>query len=136
MDQVLITMPSDLRDFLIATAVVQELQVQMIYQAQKDPPLREQNFSITFRLDEKFRYMEPCLQVVKNIVPTFDYSGWNEYTRNEFTNFIEFDVEVAKRIAKANQLHITEAYGIKIGTMLNALSRSEEHTSELQSLRH
>lgn len=121
MDQVLFTMPDNLRDFLIATTIVQELQIQMLYGAAKDPPLREQNFNITIRLDEKFSYLEPCLQVVKNLVPIFDYSGWNEYSRGEFNNFIDFDFELAKRLAKPNKKHITEAFGVKIGTYLNAL---------------
>ena len=121
MDSVLITMPETLREFLIALTVVQELQIQMIQGASKNPPLREVNFSITFRLSEKFKYFEPCLQVVNNVVPTFDYSGWNEYSRGEFTNFVDFDFESAKIIAKANQLHITEAFGAKLGTTLNAL---------------
>jgi hypothetical protein len=121
MDAVLITMPDTLREFLIALTVVQELQIQMVHGALKDPPLREKLFTITFRLNEKFKCFDPCLQVISSLVPTFDYSGWNEYTRGEFTNFIDFDFELAKRIAKPNQLHITEAFGAKLGTTYNAL---------------
>jgi hypothetical protein len=122
MDNILITLPQDFKEFLIAMTVAQELQIQMVYGATKNPPAREVEFSVTFRLDQKFKYFEPCLQVVKNIIPVFDYSGWHEYSRGEFMNLISFDFEMAKRIAETNQLHITEAFGAIIGTMLNALT--------------
>lgn len=122
MDNILISMPTDLREFLIALTVAQELQIQMVYGATKNPPAREVEFSVSFRLDPKFKYLESCLQVVKNITPVFDYSGWNEYSRGEFMNLITFDFEMAKRIAATNQLHITEAFGAILGTMLNALT--------------
>lgn len=120
-DRICIQMPDTLREFLLAMAVVQELQVQIIYGATKQPPIREPEFYITFRLNEKFKYLEPCLQVVKNIQPVFDYSEWTELTRGDYSCFIDFDFDRAKAICKANKLHITEGFSILVGTLLNAL---------------
>lgn len=121
MDNVLIQMPADVKEFLYALTVVQELQIQMVYGSTKEPAIREIDFSLTFRLDPKYKYLEPCLQVVSNIKPTFDYSGWNEYSRGEFSNLIHFDFELASHVAETNRLHITEAFGALLGTTLNAL---------------
>jgi hypothetical protein len=102
-------------------AVIQEYQVQVVTGANQKPPIRDVYNNITIRLKDTFRYLQPCLQVINTLVPSYDYTGWNEYSRNDHSNFIDFDFEVAKNIARPNRLHITEAFGVIHGTVLNAL---------------
>src|ERR1700741_2642330 len=119
-DRTCITMPSDLYQFILATPCVQDYSVQLaVGAATKEPSMirvqRDKDYQITFRMDEKFKFFEPCLRVVKDNVPVYDYSGWRERGRREFDCFIDFDFERAKRIATKANFHITMALNVLIG---------------------
>src|ERR1039458_2069608 len=114
MDSVLITMPKDLHQFLIATAIAQDYSIQLAVGAERKE--REIFYNITFRLDEKFKYFEPILRVVHNHVPVFDYSGWDGLQRGEFDCFIDFDFNKAKKLASKVGRHITVGFNALLGT--------------------
>lgn len=120
-------MPTDLRDFMVAMAVSQEFSVQHVIGSEDTDTrqaIREKDFSITFRLDEKFKYFESCLQVIKNVAPSYDYSGWDEWARGDFDCFIDFDAELAKKVILPTRGHITEGFGVLTGTYTNAITFS------------
>ena len=94
METVCVTMPDTLHEFLIALAVCQDLQLQMSVGAVKQ--CRE-NYQITFRMHEKFQFLEPAIRVVKDNIPIYDYSGWDEEQRGDFDCFIRFDKDMFER---------------------------------------
>lgn len=113
MDSILIQMPSNLRDFLLATAIVQSYSLESAALAQRGE--KEKHYLITIRMNEKFKYFEPVLRVVKDNIPVFDYSGWEEWQRGEFDCFINFDFPRAERIANRIGMHITVGFNTLIG---------------------
>lgn len=119
MDRILIQMPSDLHEFMIAMAIVQEFQMQMVVGIQRNH--RDPHFTTTFRMDDKFKMFEPCLKVINDHTPEHDYSGWNEYVRGDYDYFIDFDFIKAQELMKYNPRHITEAFGVLIGTFTGAI---------------
>lgn len=114
MDQVCVTMPTNTRDFMAAASVTQDYLLQLALGSQKG--MRPKNYEVTFRMDERFKFFEPCLKVVKDNNPLFDYTGWDELRRGDFDCFMEFDVERAWEATKLSAKHITEAFGILIGS--------------------
>lgn len=112
-------MPDDLFEFLLAMAVMQDYQVQLIVAGERNE--RDPDYAITFRMNEKFKYFEPCLRVLLNNTPIYDYSGWDEESRGDFECYIRFYTEDAKKLALNGNIHMTEAYGIITGTLINAL---------------
>lgn len=113
MDRVCFTMPMNTRDFMVAMAVAQDYQLQLALGSEKQ--FREKNYEVTFRMQERFKYFEPCLRVMKDNIPIFDYSGWDELRRGDFDCFIDFDTERAYEATKLIGNHMTEALGIIIG---------------------
>jgi hypothetical protein len=107
-------MPDNLRDFLLAMAIVQDYSLQAATGAQRNE--REKHYLITIRMDEKFKYFEPALRVVKDNIPVVDYSGWNEWQRGEFDCFINFDFQRAEKISSRVGIHITAGLNTLIGT--------------------
>lgn len=133
MDRILITMPTDLYQFMQALAVIQDYQLQVCVGAQRK--LRDMNYQVTIRMDEKFSYLEPCLRVTKELIPVIDYSGWDEEQRGEFDCFIKLDDAAFKRARElciVTQLNITAGLNTLIGAgagccpVLNALQLPQE----------
>ena len=117
MDRILIRMPDSLYEFLLALPIIQDYQIQLAVGAQQEK--RDAIYQVTFRMDEKFQYFEPCMRVVHDNVPIFDYSGWDEEQRGEFDCFLRFDKEMferAKRIASRIEMHITMGLDTIAGT--------------------
>jgi len=112
-DQVLVTMPDNLRDFLVSIPAIQDYQIQLVLGGQRKE--RDPDFQVTFRMSDKFKYFEPILQVVKGRVPIFDYSGWNEYSRGEYDCFIEMDFKRAAKITQYSPVQMAQALGVMIG---------------------
>lgn len=113
MDRVLIQMPDNLQEFLFALPPVQDYQGQMAvgaYQKQRDV-----DYTVTIRLNEKFRFLESCLQIVTDNVPIVDYSGKRDLVRGEFDCFVEFDFVRAAAVAGPSKRHITDGLGLLIG---------------------
>lgn len=113
MDRVLITMPKNPREFFIAMAIVQAYVFEYLNEVHH--AMRDQNFQFTFRMDEKYEKYESSLKVAVNNCPVYDYTGWTGLARSEFTCFIDFDFDVAKRIALRSGKHIIDALGAMIG---------------------
>jgi hypothetical protein len=80
-----------------ALAVVQDYQLQLAVGVQRQ---QRDNYQVTFRVDEKFKILEPALRVVKDNVPIIDYSGWDEQQRGEFDCFFSFDDSTFQRAEK------------------------------------
>src|SRR6267378_7451483 len=120
MDRIVCQMPGNLHQFLIAMAVMQEFQMQIIVGANQDPPTREKDFVVVFRMDEKFKYLEPCLKVVKENTPEYDHTRWTEWSRGEYDCYIDFDFDKAADIVRVNRRHITEGFGVLLGTFTGA----------------
>lgn len=127
MDLVCISMPQDLQKFMLAMAVVQDIQLQYATGEQRK---ERDSFQVTFRMSEKFKCFEPALRVVKNNVPIFDYSGWDEEQRGDFDCYIKFDDEMfdrASKIAKTIGSNIVHGLNTLVGAgatiypILNAL---------------
>ena len=114
MDCICCSMPDNLRDFMLAMAVVQDYQLQLAVGAERKE--REVNYQFTFRMNDQFRFFEPSIRVLKNNVPIFDYSGWPEKQRSEYGCFVDFDFERAKRIACKVGMHITGGFNAIIGS--------------------
>lgn len=106
-------MPEDFRDFMIAMGVVQDYSVRLALGAQRKE--RDALYEVTFRMQERFKYFEPCLQVVRDNVPIFDYTGWNEQARGDFDCYIDFDNQRAKALTYVFNAHATEGLGVLIG---------------------
>jgi len=116
-DQILIQMPGNLRDFLMAIPAVQDYQIQLVIGGQKKE--RDPNWLATFRMKEEFKYFESVLRVVKEYVPVFDYSGWNELSRGEYDCFIDMDCQRAMEVTRCNRMHMAQALSLLIGAGLN-----------------
>lgn len=114
MDTICVTMPEDLHQFMIAMAVAQDYQLQLAVGVQRKE--REHSYQFTFRLKEEFRFFENSIRVIKDNMPVFDYSGWNEKQRGEYDCFIDFDFERAKVISKNVGLHITGGFNAIVGS--------------------
>jgi hypothetical protein len=115
MDRVCVKMPDNFRDFLIAMAVLQDYGVRLAIGAQRKQ--RDMHYEVTFRMNEKYSYFAPCLQVIKENVPIFDYTGWSEQVRGEFDNFIDFNKDHIRELTYVfPEAHLTEGFGILIGT--------------------
>lgn len=115
MDAILVTMPNDTYEFLNTMAVIQDYQVQLAVGHQRG---QRDNYQVTFRIDEKFKYFERCLRVVHDNIPVFDYSGWDEEQRGEYDCFIRFDDNMfrrAKILADVMNSHITMGLNTLIG---------------------
>jgi hypothetical protein len=113
MDSICINMPHSLRDFLLATAIVQSYSLEQAALAQRGE--KEKHYLITIRMHEQFKYFDPVLRVVKDNIPVFDYSGWEEWQRGEFDCFINFDFPRAEKIANKVGMHITNGFNTLIG---------------------
>jgi hypothetical protein len=127
-DYILVKMPDTLYEFLQAMAVVQDYSVVLATGAQRElrepGKHRDSNYQFTFRMNEKFRYFEPCLKVVQDNTPIFDYSGWDEDKRGEYDCFIRFDADMFKRgkiISIGLQAHIVAGLNTLVGTGAMAL---------------
>lgn len=113
MDRVLITMPKEPREFLLAVPVIQAYVYEYIQEVSQG--LRDQNFQFTFRMDYRYAKYEEYLKVVTTNFPNYDYTGWNGLQRSEFNCFIDFDFELADELATRSGRHIVEAFGVLIG---------------------
>jgi hypothetical protein len=118
-DRIVVHMPTDNHEFMIAMAVMQEFQMHLHLGAEKQT--RDSNFTVTLRMEEKFKYLEPCLQVLKNVPPIFDYLGWYEKGRGDYDCYIDFDFDKARYLSRNNRKHITEGFGALLGTYINAI---------------
>ena len=94
MESYCITMPETPLEFFRSLAVVQAFQLEIAVGARKQ--IRD-SYQITFRMNEKFKYFEPAIRVVKDNIPIYDYSGWNEEQRGDFDCFIKFDEDMFQR---------------------------------------
>lgn len=119
MDRIVFKMPTRLYEYLIAMAVIQEFQMQLIIGIEKKQ--RDSNYTTTFRMKDNFAYLIPCLKVINEHTPEYDYSGWDEYYRGDFDCFIEFDFYKAENVVSANKRHITEGFGLLLGTLTGAI---------------
>ena len=114
MDSSLIIMPKTLHEFLIATAIAQDYSIQLAVGAERQE--REAYYQIAFRMEEKFKYIEPILRVVKNNLPVFDYSGWDQVQRGEFDCIMNFDFNKGRAVASKVGRHITVGFNALFGT--------------------
>jgi hypothetical protein len=113
MDRVLFSMPDKLWGFLLAIPVVQDYQIQLAVGAQRGA--RDKNYEVTIRMKEEFSYFEPILRMMKDNIPIFDYTGWDEIQRDDFDCFIDFDFERAIELARVPRKHIVDSFGMLIG---------------------
>jgi len=114
MDRICIKCPDDPRDFMMALAVIQDYGVRLATGAAKD--MREPIYEVTYRMNDRFQFLEPCMQIVSNNIPIFDYTGWDGRIRGDFDCFFEFDVTSAKNLVhEFPDSHGTEAFGILLG---------------------
>lgn len=113
MDRTCISMPDKLWPFLLAMPVVQDYQIQLAVGAQRKA--RDASYDVTIRMREEFKYFEPVLRVVKENIPIFDYTGWNERQRDDFDCFLEFDFERAKKLSVIPRKHIVDCFGVLLG---------------------
>jgi hypothetical protein len=113
MDNILITMPKNPRDFLLATAVVQAYifeYVQEVHTKTRDP-----HYQFAYRMKDECVDFEAPLKAAKDNVPNFDYTGWTVKNRSEFNCFIDFNFEAAEKISRTTGKHITESLGVLVG---------------------
>lgn len=113
MDNVLIKMPDNMRDFLVAIPAAQDYQLQLVLGGQRKE--RDMNFQVTFRMNERFQYFESILQVVRDKIPNFDYSGYQGLSRGEFDCYIDMDLTRAANLTSCNPMHMAQALGLLIG---------------------
>ncbi len=119
MDKILITMPSNPREFFLAMPVIQDYIFRYVHEVSQnkvDRTFRDPQFHFTFRMDEAFEEFALPLKVAKNIDPDFDYTGWTKKYRSEFQCFIDFNFADAEKIALNTGKHITETLGLMIGS--------------------
>jgi hypothetical protein len=144
-DNILVTMSNDLREFLFGIAVVQAYQLEMatgMFNMQNATRTSRGQYMFTFRMHERFSFFEPCLRVVKENVPVYDYSGWRERARREYDCFLDFDQDFdrAKSIALKLGQNIVDGFSILYGCgakpnpVLNALRLQREKTDSIQVL--
>lgn len=113
MDKISIIMPDNLHDFLYALPAVQAYQVNMVMSIKEF--VRDPFFELVVRTEDKFRYLFPCIQVLRECVPSIDETGWYLQERGEYDYFIEFDMDKAMDVALPSHRHITDALGIMVG---------------------
>jgi hypothetical protein len=113
-DRICVQMPENPREFFFAMPAIQAYIFEYVHDVAGG--VRDPEFRFTFRMNDCYEPYELPLKVAANVVPTYDYTGWNEQVRNEYDCFIEFDFEAAKKIALCTGKHITESLGILIGS--------------------
>lgn len=98
---------------MTAMAVLQDYAVRLAIGLQRK---EREEYEVTYRMNDRFQFLEPCFQVVNNSAPIFDYTGWDEQARGDFSCYIDFDRQRAKNfIYQFPDAHATEAFGIMIG---------------------
>lgn len=116
MDSICVKMPNTLSEFMLAMAIVQDMQLQIAVAVQRN---QRDDYQLTIRMNEKFKYFEPVLRVVKNNIPIYDYSGWDEEQRRDFDCFVRFDSAMfdrARKVALSLDAHIIHGLNTLVGT--------------------